>query len=306
MEGWIDTPGTTREIVVSGSYAYIGAWDDGLKIVDCGAPTFPRLVGAVATDRIEGLVVAGNFVYTAGLRGLKVIDVSSPEAPEVVASFGDYRSEPSASMSGRGVSVVGNYAYVAANGSLGRSGLVVIDITTPAAPQRVGSVAIPGVYMEDVDVSAGYAYVAAGRSGLYIFDISNPSAPEFVTMVDTPGYLKEVLATQGYVYAVERAGLLIIDTSSPRSPDFVGFLDTPDYAIDVVPGNGYLIVVDRDSGLLIVDVTAPETPAVIKSIKVTEAAIGMALTNDHLLVTNGLGLQLLRRDCALVNSESRR
>src|SRR5262245_13340117 len=177
VQGSLDTPGITVNVVVSGSYAYIEAWDDGLKIVDISTPTSPKLVAAVNTDRIEGLVVVGNYVYTAGWRGLKVIDVSSPETPTVVGSFGDL-------VACRGLAVVGNYAYVTAFGSEGHTGLVVIDITTPTAPQRVGSVAIPNVYMEDVDVSGGYAYVAAGRSGFYVFDVSTPNATSLVTTID--------------------------------------------------------------------------------------------------------------------------
>ncbi len=67
-----------------------------------------------------------------------------------------------------GVSVEGNYAYVADDDN----GLVIVDITDKNAPTLKGSYDTAG-YAFDVSVEGDYAYVADGANGLLILDKHN-------------------------------------------------------------------------------------------------------------------------------------
>ncbi len=83
----------------------------------------------------------------------------------------------------RGVQVVGNYAYVAGDGS----GLQIIDISNPTTPTLKGNYNTSG-NASNVQVVGNYAYVADQNSGLQIIDISNPTNPTLKGNYDTSGY----------------------------------------------------------------------------------------------------------------------
>jgi hypothetical protein len=101
----------------------------------------------------QGVALSGNYAYVADyLAGLQVIDVSNPANPQRV---GGYNSSGGAV----NVAVSGAYVYVAdtvASDASGKiyvgDGLLVIDVSNPANPQRVGGYNISGY--------------AAGRGGV--------------------------------------------------------------------------------------------------------------------------------------------
>ena len=80
--------------------------------------------------------------------------------------------------------MVGNYAYVADSVL---NGLVIVDVSNPAAPTLKGSYDTTG-YSYGVAVEGNYAYVADGDNGLLIVDVSNPAAPTLKGSYDTAGY----------------------------------------------------------------------------------------------------------------------
>ena len=58
------------------------------------------------------------------------------------------------------------------------NGLVIVDVSNPAAPTLKGSYDTAGS-SAGVAVAGNYAYVADGDNGLVIVDVSNPAAPTF-------------------------------------------------------------------------------------------------------------------------------
>jgi len=143
------------------------------------------------------VAVAGSFGYVAdGSQGLRVIDVSTPEAPVEVGAV----DTPGVAY---GVAVAGGYAYVAD----GSQGLRVIDVNTPSVPVGIAFVDTPGV-ARAVAVVGGYAYVADGGGGLRVIDVSTPSAPVEVGFYDVFGALAGVAGgmlgvaiSSGYVFS---------------------------------------------------------------------------------------------------------
>ena len=76
-----------------------------------------------------GVASVGDYTYLAdGAAGLKIYDVSDPDAPALVGSY-DTPGEA------RDVAIAGDYAYVAD----GSAGVQVIDVVDPAMPRLVGS-----------------------------------------------------------------------------------------------------------------------------------------------------------------------
>lgn len=95
------------------------------------------------------------------------------------------------------VAVSGDYAYFG-SGTV----LQVVDVSSPAAPQAVGEVVLPGV-VQSVAVSEGYAYVADEYASLRVIDVSTPSSPVEVGFYDTPGYAYGVAVSGGYAYVAD-------------------------------------------------------------------------------------------------------
>ena len=84
--------------------------------------------------RDGGLAVVGKYAYiAAGADGLRIVDVSDPQAPTAVGGC----DTPG---SAEDVSVCGPYAYVAD----GDAGLQVVDVSDPAHPAIVAARRLPG------------------------------------------------------------------------------------------------------------------------------------------------------------------
>src|SRR5207302_4793943 len=71
------------------------------------------------------------------------------------------------------IAVRGTRVYIA-NGS----NLFLADVTNPAAPTRISSLALTGTIQGvDIDTQRNLAVVAAGANGIYVVDVSIPNAP---------------------------------------------------------------------------------------------------------------------------------
>src|SRR5262249_57017377 len=64
--------------------------------------------------------------------------------------------------------------------------LRIVDISTDAAPQVVGSLTLPD-YAEDVAFYGSIAVVADNAAGICLVNVSNPASPPLFLTLDTPG-----------------------------------------------------------------------------------------------------------------------
>ena len=161
-----------------------------------------------------------------------------------------------------GVAVQGNYVYVGE----GRS-LLVLDISTPSSPSKVGKVVLPGVVM-DVAVFGQYAYVAALEGGLQVVKISNPAAPSICGFYSTTNRASAegiaILGGLAYV-ADDYAGLQIFDLANPVVPALLSSTNFGDgVGVKVkTSGSGVLAYVSTGGGLCVLDVSQPSSPVLL-------------------------------------------
>ena len=144
----------------------------------------------------------------------------------------------------------------------------------------VASFAEPGLVMNDVAVSDGYAYVAAGFhsgpwNGLHVFDVSNPSQPKPAGTLNTPQQARDVAVGEGYAFLGVGGGLLIIDVSLP--PAVVGLMDLPGGVSDVAATGHYAYIASGDSGLVIIDASSPAKPRIAGTYDTPGVAVAIAL-----------------------------
>ncbi len=262
--------------------------DDGeLKMY----PFTPKEIGTVGgfSDPLE-LAVAGGYAYVADASaGLRVVDISNPGLPVIVATVntpgisykvqieGDYAyladataglqviniSDPTSPQliatfdtpnTTRGLHIVGDIAYVADS-----SALLIIDISNPASPGLLGTMPVTGD-ARDVRVSGNTAVVAAYNGGVQVFDVADPTTPfPLTTIALTYVYGVDLAGDHAYVVGLY-SGLHAIDISNPATAFEAGAIDTPGTAqkVKVVGNRAY--VGTGYTGMRIYDITDPTAP----------------------------------------------
>jgi hypothetical protein len=172
-------------------------------------------------DGARHLVLGGYYAYVLADRGLVVLNLDDPLAPELVEVL-PMQGAHSAALQFR-------YLFVT-----DAEGLRVVDVTDPTAPRLIDGVRIPLREAGRVTLSRTYAYVAAGREGLAIVDITRPDAMALKTL-----YSEGLRDVQDVVVASTNAslfayladgdgGLKVLQLTSPDSqPKFYGFSPEP-------------------------------------------------------------------------------
>ena len=313
--------------MVSGNYAYVADYWNGLRIIDITDPTNPTEGGYYDTGgSAEGVAVSGNYAYVADCwEGLRIIDISDPTNPIEsgyydtgsdafgVAVSGNYAyvadhidglriidiSDPTnptesgyydTGSDAYGVAVNGNHAYVADWGD----GLRIIDITDPTNPTESGYYDT-GSYAWGVAVSGNYAYVADWGDGLRIIDITDPTNPTESGYYDTGGSAKGVAVSGNYAYVADEGdGLRIIDISDPTSPTESGYYDTGGQARCVSVSGNYAYVADGFAGLRIIDVSDTSNPIETGFLNTGVFAFGVSVSGNYAYVAyGGDGLRII-------------
>jgi uncharacterized protein (TIGR03437 family) len=142
----------------------------------------------------------------------------------------------------------GNYAYI---GSYNGTGIMIIDISSPASPKMVGYYNPPtGGRFQDVVVINGIGYFSSeNNGGVHIVDLHDPINPRMLSQI-TPEkngypYVHELFVADGVLYEADSRTnrVKVFDVTTPENPVFVQDIVTTDprfiHAIVVVNGRLY-------------------------------------------------------------------
>jgi len=287
--------GAAFGIAVSGNYAYVAAFNQGMRIVDVSNPTRPVEVSDQPTPLWAYQVqVGGQYAYIGDYDGgLRIIDVSNPKAPREVSFY-----NPEGTGSYRHVEPAGDYAYAA----IGAGGVLVIDVKDPTSPKVAGRGNTP-VFSYSVAVGGHYVYCADARS-VRVFDAVNPSKPVEVASLPMSGQARSLTAAGRYVYVGDGPrGMVILDVNDPKHPKEIAVQDTPGNARRVFIKDNLAYVGDELFGLRIVDVSNPSSPKELGSWPPSPEELppptrpfvwGAVVSGHHAYVVDGrLGLYVL-------------
>ncbi|MFN7960816.1 MAG: Ig-like domain-containing protein [Thermoanaerobaculia bacterium] len=247
--GGVSLPGDSFDVAYDGGFAYVAAGRGGLQVVDVRNPLAPVVAGAAAVPGLNSalsVAVANGKAYVADGKGLRIFDVAVPGLPILRGSL-NLPGRP------RGVTVVGNLAYIAAESA----GLQVINVANAATPVMVGSTPTHGTYSNaaDVAVRGDYAYVADGATtlgGVRVVDISVPSTPVVVGASADGFGLNNVALDKNYLFAADyyfpnAVPIFEISRPGPIFSSVLNFYAPPAFRDD----NGHDVAV-RDGSIFLV------------------------------------------------------
>jgi hypothetical protein len=182
-----------RHITLAGSIAYVTT-DAGLVVVDLDTPLEPKVTAQIALADARASAIQFRYLWVSDAEGVKLFDVTDLRAPMAVPS-GTIRLA-----NARKLYAARTYLYIAAKAD----GLVIADVTRPAAPQPWAPLTFAGQLTDAEDVMVAstnaslFAYVADGRGGVKVIQLTSPSSqpnfygfspkpvPELIAWAKTP------------------------------------------------------------------------------------------------------------------------
>lgn len=221
--GGYKTIASVNRAIVSGNLACVlhrtnTTQNDLIAIADISNPAIPVQVGAYVPEGVypnltvsgSRLVIgaSGNYQNNALVRaGIEVVDISNPAAPKRLS----YSRTNSPIYT---VALKDDLAFAAA----GPEGLLILDLSDPANPQKKASLSIESS-VDDLALSGNRVYMTGGRN-LQIVDVSNPLDPRFLGKYSTgDGFTTVALAGEYVVLSVLEEGLIeVVDVDDPAQP----------------------------------------------------------------------------------------
>ncbi|HKP47768.1 MAG TPA: Ig-like domain-containing protein [Pyrinomonadaceae bacterium] len=189
---------------IIGNHAYLSTISDKLLVYDISDPADPkladtltvdaRLINDVSTTADGKILVISREGASNRKNGIAFFDTSDPAHPKPI-------SEYTATVTGgvHSAFVDGHYVYLTDDATGSLRVIDFADVKNPkevarweisnqlATAVRPGSDEISGLYLHDVQVKDGLAYLAYWRDGLVILDVGNgikggsPEHPQFIS-----------------------------------------------------------------------------------------------------------------------------
>jgi hypothetical protein len=179
-----------RSITLAGARAFIGT-EDKVVVVSLEDPLSPKVESSWPANKPTAIAIQFRYAFMTDADGFKVIDITHPENPQVVASA--TISLPDA----RNVYVARTYAYVAG----GKEGVVIVDVERPEHPFVYMKYSDEGRINDTSDIKVAttnaslIGYVADGVNGLVLLQLTDPErVPGFYGF--SPAVKPAVIATK--------------------------------------------------------------------------------------------------------------
>ena len=265
-----------KQMVVSQGKAYVIDYQQGYLYAIVLSVTEPSIESIKIQGKPNDIVIQDNIAYLTNETGLETIHIENLQPLGAINTAG--RSA--------GLMVRNQTAYVADS----ESGLQIIDVSNPNAPEQIGNVDTPGI-ASAVALFENAAIVADNDSGVQIIDILNPEISNLIASMNMNGDATGIQIVNQIAYVSttgEEPGLTMIDISQINHPEVIGKTDSS-WAYDVAVTNQIACVID-DGLLQLIDVRNPENPSVISRIQNSEGDVtDVSIVNNLAYLALGYG-----------------
>ena len=185
-----------RHITIGGHYLYIIA-DAGLVILNANDPLAPEVAAVLPLNDGRATALQFRYLFVTDADGLKVVDVTEPVEPRMVANNVVSLTDA------QRIYVARTYAYVAA----GPQGLAIVDVEQPEKMKLHRMFDDGGDLNDARDVIVAttnaslIGYVADGKNGLKVLQLTSPDLqPKFYGFSPAPN--PEIIARYQTKYPV--------------------------------------------------------------------------------------------------------
>jgi len=230
-----------------------------LMVHDLSDPSHPRLTATVPLEDYPGNMALSGDLLAVGDHWLRLLDVSNPESPVDYGTFPQFGYV-------REVALAGDTLYA----TTWWDGLLVIDVSDPAAPLLLGSCAVP--FAGKVSVGARGAVVADTYELLHIVDLADPTSPTEVATWGPETGVYDFAAQGDSVVVNMGTSLTILDLSVLSSPEVAATyaVEGELYYLTVAGDRAYVLVhgYEGDSTLVALDISNPARPREVASLPV--------------------------------------
>jgi len=248
--GYASLNGEEHSVAISNGRVFAST-GKGLYVADLSAPCTPVFLGWCEDENYPD-AVSGSFGYDADYeRGLVILDISGPFGPAKVDQLERFATNDA-------IATAGLRAYIA-----GSNGLRILDATKPASPEEASFFEFP--LLREVEVSAGYAYVASDYDGaIHALDVRDPRFPTEVWSDDRiGGHHLDIEVANGLLLAVSSGDGHLFDVSIPTWPYWLSGMSFYRPIVDLEFSGDNVYLSDTDGDLLVVDITTPSSPLLI-------------------------------------------
>ena len=276
--------GLHTDIWADNGLIFAPRYDGVIEIID--AEDGKVLGQAEGWSGILDVKVLGGYLYAAtSTPGLIVFDISDPSAPELIGSYEGYSAsgdvEGYTSFHNIFLSPDGRFVYVADYSTFPKSGMLIIDVSDPAAPTEAGRFTIttdtydPNWHVaHDVNVvqidGRLIAFLNYLSAGLWILDVTDPSAVSALGSITWDGIFSHsgwpFFQDGRWYYAHNSEGydkhMTVLDVTDTANPTVVSHFATREgisiHNDQVVDGIAYISY--YLDGLRVVDLRDPHSP----------------------------------------------
>ncbi len=263
------------DVAVAGDLVFLA--NGGLDVVDVSNPVSPSWTGFWDWNQGAGQVASVAAIEDIGLAttyysGLRVVDATTPTAPDEIASVDSPGLSPAAAYADGVLAVT----------QAGR-GLRTLDVSDPTSPVELAILDLEW-HEEGVDVVGDRAYVVG--TYFWVVDISDPTTPVLLGETHFSGFDVEVVGSVAYVAALSR-GLVTVDVTDPAMPSEIGNLDFGSSEYEHIDVLGDIAVL-RGPTIEVVDITDPTHPVSLATIDLSAGVTGgVALMGQWLFIPRG-------------------
>lgn len=259
-------------VAISGDYALVAMQGSGVAVVDVADPAHPAWVDSFSTQgNASDLILAGDYAYLAD-GALLVLDISDPLNISQIARVGSAHYLTS-------VTITGTLAYGG-----GLIGMVVLDITNPAAPLELGHVDVHGSVMSMLGMAAAgdYAYLGSDYAGLRVIDVHVTSNPQEIGGYTTP-VMPVSIDVQGTraVVTSQYEGVHVLDVTNPEPVELGAYRGLDDTLAAASAGQYAYVAIDY-YGLAVLDISDPQNIALAALLAMPGAPHNRV---DHIVVS---------------------
>lgn len=275
--------GRSTDACYRDDYLYIANGGAGLTIADVSDLQSPSAVGFFSTPGYAYAVeLDGDYAYVGHGNGLSIYNVADPRNAEFV---GEYLYENSSGHTVYGVEVKYPNAFLA----YGNSGVVVMDVSNPAAPTITNRLfpEQPGSNPQDVHFIGDYLYVSERNDGggfsdnlgaisvIDFSDLENPTYVDYETFGshDKWNYTTSFAQKGDYLFLGDETGTYLFDVSNPADPVFVdkAFGGTSN---DIAIAGNYLYAA-KGGKMMYYDITDPTSSSKVGEFKSLDYIYGV-------------------------------